>query len=125
MIRFFFAVLRGLQTRFRHQSVSTEDIVGYINEATGRNYTPFFDQYLRHKAPRLELKTKSAGDGVELSYKWRTDVDNFAMPIKITTAKDTWSTISPTNEWQTIRLPGMTPADIKVDTTDYLVAVDR
>jgi hypothetical protein len=121
----FFAVLRGLQERFRYQSVSTEDIVGYINEATGQNFTPFFDQYLRYKAPHLMLETKPAGDGLDLSYKWKTDVAGFTMPVKITTAKDSWSTIRPTNEWQTIHLPGMTPADINVDTVDYLVAVDR
>ena len=43
----WFALLRGLQTRFRYQSVNTGDIVGYIDSFTKTNYTPFFDQYLR------------------------------------------------------------------------------
>ena len=120
----FFALLHGLQERFRYRSVSTEDIVGYINAATGRNYTPFFDQYLRHGAPRLELLTKPDGNALELSYRWKTEVDHFTMPVKITTAKDSWSRLTPTNEWQTIRLTGMEPADVKVDTTDFLVVVD-
>ena len=63
-----------------------------------------------HGAPHLVLETKPAGDGLELSYKWKADVEGFTMPIKIATAKDSWSTIRPTNEWQTIRLSGMTPA---------------
>lgn len=120
----FFAVLRGLQTRFRYQSVGTEDIVGYINEATGKNYTPFFDQYLRHTAPpRLMLTTKPDGDSLELSYRWKTDVDHFAMPVRISTPAGPL-TLQGTNDWKTIRLPKTAPADIKVDKEDFYVTVE-
>jgi hypothetical protein len=121
----FFAVLHGLQQRFRHQSVGTEDIVGYINEATGQNFTPIFDQYLRHTAPpHLQLMTRPDGDGLELSYRWKADVEGFAMPVRIATAKDRWSTIRPTNEWQRMHLAGMTPSDVQVDKEDFYVVVD-
>ena len=121
----FFSVLRGLQERFRYQSVSTGDIVDYIDAATGKNYTPFFDQYLRHTGPpRLMLEAKPDGDGIELSYKWKTDANNFSMPVKVTTAKNSWSTLTPTNDWQTLHLSHMTAADVKVDTADFFVTVD-
>lgn len=121
--RTIFAVLHGLQTRFRYQSVSTEDIVGCINEITKTNYTPFFDQYLRHTAlPRLLLTTKPIDDGLELSYKWKTDVDSFAMPVEVYTPTGP-ITLQGTNDWKTIRLPKMAPADIKVDREDFYVTV--
>jgi aminopeptidase N len=121
----WFALLRGLQHRFRYQSVTTGDIVGYINETTKKDYTPFFDQYLRHTAiPRLELMTNQRGDTLVLSYRWKTDVDHFEMPVELYSAKGMRTRLTPTGEWQTISLPRWTAADLKVDTDDYYVDVE-
>ena len=120
----WFAVLRGLQDRFRYQTVTTGDIVGYVSETMKKDYTPFFDQYLRHGGiPELDLLLRDTGDDLELSYKWNADVKGFDLPIKITMAKDSYKFITPTSEWNTIRLPGMKPADLKVDTDNFYIRV--
>ena len=121
----WFALLHGLQNRFRYQSVTTKDIVGYIDNFTKTNYTPFFDQYLRHDAiPKLQLMTDRRGDTLALSYRWKTDVDGFDMPIELYNTKGARTRLSPTNEWHTIRLPQWTAANLQVDTDDFYVDIE-
>ena len=120
----WFALLRGLQDRFRYQTVTTNDIVRYFNLTTQKDYTTFFDQYLRHAGiPELALVVKTEGNSLEINYKWNADVEGFHMPVKITTAKNSFAFISPASEWKTIRLLNMTPQDLKVDTEDFYVKV--
>ena len=67
-----------------------------------QNWTPVFDQYLRHVAlPTLELAFDGSGS---VSYRWKADVKEFAMPIKVGAA-GAWQTIRPTAEWQKMATP--------------------
>jgi len=120
----WFSVFRGIQRRFRFTPVRTEDIVGYFNEASGKDYTYFFDQYLRYPAiPVLAIGIVPDGDGIRLSYKWEADVRDFRMPIKVTTAKGSLGFIYPTSTMQTLELKGMTPADFAVDRDEFYIVV--
>jgi aminopeptidase N len=122
----FFGLLNGIQRTFRYQSVTTEDIVGYINQYTGRNFTPFFDQYLRHAAiPQLQWQCTTAGDSLTVKYKWKTDVSPFDMPVKISLTKDRMGFIYPSTEWKTVTLPAMTANDCKIDADNFYITVDR
>jgi hypothetical protein len=116
----WFAILKGIQEKFRYQAVSTADIVQYFNTATQTDYSYLFDQYLRHPAlPQLILQIKKEGDGLELQYKWQADVPNFRMPIKVTLTKNEYGFIYPTTEWKTIRLVGIGKKDFHADTTGF------
>ncbi len=120
----WFDLLRGLQQQFRYQTITTEDIEGYINKTLGKDFTPFFDQYLRHAAlPELQLKFKQSEDKLEVQYCWKTDVSDFNMPIKVTTTKNGLGFIYPESAWKTITLNGMKQKDFKVDTDGFLVKV--
>ena len=44
----WFSILKGIQQKFYHRTVTCDDITGYINERTGTDYDYFFDQYLRY-----------------------------------------------------------------------------
>ncbi len=53
----WWALLHDFYQHFKYQNIMTEDVVEYFNHETGKNLTPFFNQYLRHTAiPTLELK---------------------------------------------------------------------
>lgn len=122
----WFDLLRGLQKNFRYQTVTTGDIVGYINKTLNKDLTPFFDQYLRHAAiPELQLKIKQTGDDLDLQYCWKADVNGFNMPIKVTTTKNGFDFIYPESEWKTTRLKGMKQKDFKVDKDGFLVNVSK
>ena len=94
-------LMRNFYQHFKYQNIMTEDVVAYFNRKTGRNLTPIFDQYLRHKAiPILELKFQ---DGA-VSYRWRVDEPKFAMPVRVG-RKGNWRMIYPTTNWETIKTP--------------------
>jgi hypothetical protein len=116
----WFAILKGIQEKFRYQSVSTDDIVQYFNTATQTDYSYLFEQYLRHPAlPLLIMQIKKEGDGLELQYKWQANIANFRMPVKVTLTKNEYGFIYPTTEWKTIRLSGINKKDFHADTTGF------
>ena len=120
----FFRILNGLQEHFKYQSVTTEDIVGYVNSRTGKDYTYFFDQYLRYTSiPQLQIAFEKKGADLQLQYQWKADVKDFRMPVKVTTAKNSFAFIYPTSTWQSITLPDMREKDFKVDEDEFYIHV--
>ncbi|MGA0555591.1 carboxypeptidase-like regulatory domain-containing protein [Larkinella sp. VNQ87] len=118
-------ILKGMQQRFRLQTVSTKDIVGYINEKTGTDYTWFFDQYLNYTSiPTLEVQLLEKGSSLVVKYRWKADVPNFRMPIAVTKKPEQFNFIMPTTDWQTMTLPNMTIDDFEVDETRFYVRVE-
>jgi aminopeptidase N len=109
------SIMRGLQDKFRYQNASADEVFAYINEKSGRDLTYFFNQYFRHaNIPALAVQTTKEGDSITARYRWEADVDNFHMPIKVTTAPGKYEFITPTTEWQTKKLDGVAPEDFKV-----------
>jgi aminopeptidase N len=118
----WWTLLRDFYQHFKYQNIMTEDVVAYFNRKTGKNLTPIFDQYLRHTAiPVLELKFDEA-NGV-VSYRWKVDEANFAMPVGVGT-KDHWLIIQPTTNWQTMKTP-LKKAEFAVATDLYFVGVSK
>jgi len=98
----WFKLLRDVFQHFKYQNISTEQLVQYFNQQTGKNLTPIFNQYLRHTAlPTLELKFDNAAGTV--AYRWKADEPAFAMPIRVG-SPSAWQIIQPTTtEWKTLR----------------------
>jgi aminopeptidase N len=120
------AILKGIQQRFRYKTVSTKDIVDFINEKTGTNYTWFFDQYLNYTTiPVLMIKLIEKEQSLIVSYKWKADVPGFRMPIRVTKTENNYDFITPTSSWQTMTLPKMTADDFEVDEMRFYVKVEE
>lgn len=97
----FRAILRGLNKTFYHQTVSTQQVEGYISKQSGLNLQKVFDQYLRHASiPVLEFQISKG----LLKYRWKTAVHNFNMPVKVTLRPGGFSLIRPSDSWQTIAI---------------------
>jgi hypothetical protein len=60
------------------------------------------------------------GDETAVHYRWNSDVEGFKMPIKVTTSKDHFEFIYPTNNWQTLKLKDLDPAYFKLDSDEFL-----
>ena len=118
----WWALVRAVYDEFRYRNILTEELVAFMNARTGRNLTPVFDQYLRHTAlPVLELRFDEAAGTVD--YRWRADVEGFAMPVRVGDPAD-WQLVTPTAEWQTLRTP--VPPDVFEVATDlYYIEVVR
>jgi aminopeptidase N len=113
--KIFFGILRGLQEKFHHQNVSAEDIFSFINQKAGRDLTYFYDQYFRRaNIPTLAIQVVKEGPALTARYRWETDVNNFQMPIKVTTTLGMYEFITPTRQWQTIKLAGRASENFKV-----------
>jgi len=112
----WFAVMRGMSMEFRYKTITTADIVAYVNRAAGTDYTYFFDQYLRYPAiPKLEVFVIERGGNLKCRYRWRADVKDFRMPVRVTTTPGKFAFIHPTTEWQTMDLGSMDPKEFRYD----------
>jgi aminopeptidase N len=126
----FFSVIKGLQSHFYLSEISTEELVNYVNETSGHNFSWFFTQYLYHPSPPvLEYKLKQKGKDVHLSFRWVTDVKNFSMPVEVTSSYQytlgnetkTYQRIIATNEWQSVTLQGFETRYFDVRQEKYYV----
>ena len=112
----WFSILKGIQHKFYHQTVTADDITDYINQRTGTDYNYFFDQYLRYPTiPEFTAVVTQKGNETVLQYRWKSDVAGFHMPLKVTTAPGKYSFIYPTTDWQVLSLKKMDPKDFKID----------
>lgn len=109
------SILRGLNTEFYHQTVTTAQIEGYISEKSGIDLRPFFNQYLRTvKIPKLQLKVS----GKALKYRYVNIVENFDMPVRIDINGQTqW--IQPEAKWQKLKASGAIER-LEVDQNFYI-----
>ena len=101
-------ILRGLNSTFYHQTVTTKQIEDYLSKNVGLDLAPFFDQYLRDiRIPTFEYKVQ----GNNLEYRWTNCVPGFNIPVKVTlNGKEQW--LKPQTEW-IIMLK--TPIDLKLE----------
>jgi aminopeptidase N len=101
-------ILRGLNSTFYHQTVTTKQIEDYLSKNVGLDLATFFDQYLRDiRIPTFEYKFKNN----TLSYRWTNCVPGFNIPVKVTlNGKEQW--LKPQKEWT--NLP-QNARDLKVE----------
>lgn len=89
-------LLRGLNKRFYHSTVTSAQVEQYIMDRIGLKLDAFFDQYLRTKdIPVLEWYIKKK----QLYYRFTNTVEGFNLPITVTGGKRA-ENITVTNEWQ-------------------------
>ena len=108
-------ILRGLNSTFYHQTVTTKQIEDYLSEHIGIDLKPFFDQYLRTTTiPELEYKI----DGNKLIYKWSNTVKDFTIPVKVyINEKEIW--LNPTTEWQKTNI--VKKSSFNIDNNFYVI----
>ena len=89
-------ILRKMNTKFYHMTVSTKQIEDFISSEIGWNLKPFFDQYLRDiRIPVLEYQIKDDS----MIYRWVNVINSFNMPIEIIDG-DSKRWLYPTNSWK-------------------------
>ncbi|REG87304.1 M1 family metallopeptidase [Winogradskyella sediminis] len=90
-------ILRGLNSEFYHETVTTEQIEDYLSKHTAMDLAPFFNQYLRStKIPTFEYQLENG----KLKFRYINIVDGFAMPIQVEIDKHSkW--LFPNAKWQT------------------------
>lgn len=112
-------ILRGLNSTFYHQTVTTKQIEDYLSQQVGIDLNPFFNQYLRDtRIPTLEYFFKEG----KLGYRWTNCVPGFNMPVKVTLDGKEKS-LNPTTEWNRIEAKMETPK-MEIDKDFYVTSFD-
>ncbi len=120
----WFSILKGLQEQFRYQTISGEDVFAFVNQKTGKDYYYFFNQYLKStKIPQLDVRLTFKGDSAFAMYRWNADVQDFRMPVKVTTSQNKFEFIYPTTTWQRMSIGKMNPEEFKVEEDRFYVAL--
>jgi len=101
--KLWFEVIMGISNKFKHKTIDGQDIIYYINKKTNKDFSIFFNQYLKNKdIPEFEYSLQKDGRNTTLICKWNA-IDDFEMPLLINTGKDDFW-IYPTNEEKEIDL---------------------
>ncbi len=98
----------------------TNAFVQYLNSATGSNWLPTLKQYLHHyQLPILEYKTEDGETGLQLYFRYATQVDGFNLPLSILLDGQA-RMIKPTGKWQGLKV---TKANSNLNALNALVVL--
>lgn len=93
----FRQMLRGMNEKFYHQTVTVTDIREFMEQASGLGLKAIFDQYLKTtKVPLLEYKFSRKS----LLYRWNNCVAGFDMPVDVSNGKKTIRLYPTANTWK-------------------------
>lgn len=108
------SILRGLNKEFYHQTVTTKQVEDYISRRTRKNFSAFFNQYLRTTmVPKLEY----ARQGDQIRFRYVDIVSDFDMPVRIfVDGTERW--LFPDSEFKTEGLPA--DATLELDPNFYI-----
>lgn len=112
-------ILRGLNSTFYHQTVTTKQIEDYLSQQVGIDLSTVFNQYLRDtRIPTLEYFFKDN----QIGYRWTNCVTGFNMPVKVTlNGKE--ELLKPKTEWK--RIPANTEnSKLEIDKNFYVASFD-
>jgi aminopeptidase N len=112
-------MLRGLNRTFRHQTVTGAEVQAWMSAQAGMDLSKVFAQYLTTiQVPALEYRVT----GDRLAYRWADVVPGFDMPVDVAAGDGPWIRIRPTEAWQALPMPGVTPATFRVNPDFYVIA---
>jgi hypothetical protein len=95
-------ILRGLNKKFYHQTVTTQQIEHYMSQQAGFDYQKVFDQYLRNlEIPDLEYYFSN--DKQTLNYRYTNCVTGFNLPLTLKN-EQAKVRIVPSGQWQQYKL---------------------
>jgi aminopeptidase N len=110
----FRAMLREMNQKYRHQSVSSKEIEHFISTFSGIEFKTIFDQYLRRKNPPLLVFSYRKN----IWYcKWQKSTPDLQMPVKLNNGE--W--IKPTEEWKPLGKSSNPDWEPDVDANFYVL----
>ncbi|MEN0006682.1 MAG: M1 family metallopeptidase [Bacteroidota bacterium] len=121
----FFEIMKGFYRENAISNVNTEDFITYVNAKTGKDFQPFFEQYLWYPSiPIFEYDIEEAEDGVKIHYRWNADVSTFDMPFALGAEEDMQRIHPKVGEWQVIEL-AVDSEELAVANDEFLVRLKR
>lgn len=101
----WFSILKGLQKKYYHQTVNANQIIGYIGQRVGKNFSKFFTQYLDYtEIPTLEYIVEKKPSGGVIHYRYTHPKTGYAMPVRYFLEGERAFWIQPIWSWKTVKL---------------------
>lgn len=121
----WFRIIKEFHQNYRIKNINSSDFFDFIAAETGRNYLPFFQQYLLYpELPEFHYSLKKKGKKYILKYKWETDVKDFNMPLGVQ-INGREIMIEPTGNWQKVTIDITKKGAFKVLSDLFLIDVIR
>lgn len=118
-------IFKGFYQAHVRSNINSEDFFNYVNQKTGEDWTPFFDQYLRYPGiPTLEYELKEKGKDLTVRYHWIADVPGFNMPVLVGDRANL-TRLQPKAEWQETTIKGLQAKDFEVATDRFYIRTKR
>ena len=120
----WFEIIKGIANDFKYKTVDGQEIINYINEKSGKDFTYFFNQYLKNKEiPNFQYNLQKEGRNYTLVYRWEA-ISEFDMPILINTGNnDFW--IYPNIVWKELDLGSFDIYDFKVRDDLFFIDIKK
>lgn len=111
----FFIILRKFYDTYKYKTCTTQDFIDVVDSETGKDWSPFFEQYLTYPGiPKLLYDLQESGHDLIVKFKWEADVKSFDMPVLVGESGN-YSRIFPiTGEVREIRIPNLSKDDFEV-----------
>jgi len=102
----WWAMFKGFYLQQKLKITTTEDFIRYVNKYTGNDFGAFFEQYLFNAdIPTLEYQIEPLDkDSISVRYRWKADVSDFAMPVKVGNKKKYLTIYPKVGEWQSEKI---------------------
>lgn len=95
----FRRILRDMNSRFRHRTVTSSEIESFISRESGHDFTALFDLFLRStNIPELEYRQK----GKRTWFRWSANTGNLRLPVRVISSGVSYS-IRPSSRWKKLR----------------------
>lgn len=100
--KLFRNILAGINSEFYHQTVDGSQVLNYISERAGFDYSKVFDQYLKTtQIPELDVYRNPEGKTIQ--FKWTNCLEGFNLPLVLKGDSEKIK-IYPTVEWQSVEV---------------------
>ena len=111
-------ILRGLNSTFRHQTVTGQQVQDYISREAGVDLRKVFEQYLTTThVPVFEYAIVDS----TLAYRWSDVIAGFDMPVKATVSDSGFAVLHPTEAWQRTAIHLKDPISFHLDQNFYVL----
>ena len=121
----WFDLLKAVFQHFKYNTITSEEIINYLDSETDYNLKPIFNNYLNNTdPPDLSIKIKQKKESVYLKYSWRNVEKDFNMPIDVFYGNEIIR-IYPTVKKQKIEVPGLKDQEIRFDSQLSYFVIDR
>ena len=117
----WFDILKSMTSEFAYKTISSDDMIQYISKKSRRDWTAFFEHYLRHAGLPVLLMKKI--DDATTALKWDSPVPGFDLPLHWSSESGFHSAYPGTDTWTHVPTASLGEEAMEELVSRYLIKV--